>query len=80
MGSENYSKQRQKQESVSNFVVVESEVIDPDCMIKSPHPKKLEVECLMEYRFDSTTFSSCEYHKEKDILCLGSSKGELLNY
>ena len=41
---------------------------------------KCDVECLFEYHFQNTLIHTCDYHKEQDMLCVGNSRGQLLNY
>ena len=48
-------------------------------MTKLPSSDKCDVECLLDYRFEFL-IHCCDYHKEMDMLSLGTSKGQLLNY
>ena len=51
-----------------------------DSMVRLPSKNKCEIELILEYRFDGTTFHAMTYIYENDILVLGTSKGHILSY
>jgi hypothetical protein len=53
---------------------------DIDSMVRLPVKDKCQSEELFEYVFDNMTMHSLEYHKEKEILCIGTNKGSILAF
>lgn len=49
-------------------------------MVRKPMTDKCEVECLFEYHFHNALTHTCDYHKEQDMLCIGNSRGQIINY
>jgi len=74
------SQQSFGQKSQYNMQQKNPQLSDPDSMVRLPMSDKCEVECLFEYRFANTLIHTCDYHREQDFLCLGTSRGQLLNY
>ena len=49
-------------------------------MVRKPMADKCEVECLFEYHFQNALIHACDYHREQDVLCIGNSRGQVINY
>ena len=51
---------------------------DVECMVQEK--TKTVNELLLDYRFNDTLFHSIEYDPEWQVICLGTNKGQLLNF
>ena len=66
----------------SSYTVIKSfqPECDPDSMVRKPMTDKCEVECLFEYHFHHSMIHTCDYHKDQDVLCIGTGRGYIIMY
>jgi hypothetical protein len=49
-------------------------------MVQLPSPTKIDIEKLIEYRFDGMLFHSMGSIDDEELFSFGNSKGKILSY